>query len=341
MAIHEHAREFAGLPVVDWHPARPIDEPERYAQRLTLGTPPRRVLPAVVEQGCLGWLFGKTAAKAHVSDDDDDEPRTFAQFLDDPNVSRVPAIVVTQWEGEEFTSASPEPVVEELVAARDRLASLRAIFLVDMTAEECEITWINQCDLSPLIAAYPKLEHLRVRGSLDLEFGTLRHPALKSLVVEAGGVDAPVIKSVGTAELPELEYLELWLGQAAPADHAGAVAELRPILSGERFPKLRRLGLRNSDIADDIARALAVSPLLRQLDLLDLSLGTFGDEGAAALIDSGALGGLKKLDIHHHFCSEAMVARLKSIVPDVDASERQEPSTSLGRAPFRYVAVWE
>jgi hypothetical protein len=140
---------------------------------------------------------------------------------------------------------------------------------------------------------------------------------------------------VSAAILPALEHLELWLGTDG---YGGTVTvpDLEKILSGSLFPRLTYLGLRDSDIADAVAAAVAQSPLLERIEVLDLSMGTLGDEGVEALLASPALTRLKKLDIHHHYCSLEMVARLEGIGIEVDASEREDEG-QYGR----YVAVGE
>ena len=87
------------------------------------------------------------------------------------------------------------------------------------------------------------------------------------------------------------------------------MADLAPILAGSRFPRLRHLALRNSDIQDEIAAALA-RPVVAGLATLDLSMGTLGDEGAEALLGGQPLTHLRKLDLHHNFLSEAMRERI-------------------------------
>src|SRR4051812_43476346 len=104
---------------------------------------------------------------------------------------------------------SHREVIEPLIAARGRLPNLRSLFLGDITSEECEISWINQGDVTPLLAAYPLLEEFRVRGVEQLSFAGLRHANLRSLAIESGGLPACVLEEVWAADLPELEHLEL------------------------------------------------------------------------------------------------------------------------------------
>ena len=112
------------------------------------------------------------------------------------------------------------------------------------------------------------------------------------------------------------------------------------LLAGTRFPKLKYLGLRDSEMADDIAAVLANAPVLKKVKRLDLSLGTLSDAGARALLGSRAVKKLEMLDVHHHFCSPAVVKQLKALGPKVDASDAQKAEEWDG-APQRFVAVGE
>jgi hypothetical protein len=232
-------------------------------------------------------------------------------------------------------------VVKALVAAADQLPALTRLFFGDVTMEESEISWIKQTEVGKLLMAYPRLEHFGVRGGTDLSFQKLtRHDALKSLIVETGGLSRKVVQQILAADLPALEHLELWLG-AAEYGADTTVADLQPLLTGDRFPNLRYLGLRDSEIADELAVALAHSPLLARIKILDLSLGTLGDVGAEALLNSPAVAGLEKLDLHHHYCSKKMMKRLKALPIPVDASDRQEADEEDEGEAIRYVAVGE
>jgi hypothetical protein len=82
---------------------------------------------------------------------------------------------------------------------------------------------------------------------------------------------------------------------------------------------------------------VATAPVLDHVRVLDLSLGTLGDVGAAALLASPAVARLQKLDIHHHYCSDEMVARLQGLGIEVDASEQEREEDE----DDRYVAVGE
>jgi hypothetical protein len=263
----------------------------------------------------------------------------FAALLDDPASATIPGLVVGAWDESGASEDTSAAVVEALVNAHDRLPGVRSLFLGDIIAEEAEISWIQQTDISPLFDAFPALEYLTVRGGNGLRLGSLRHDRLISLVVQSGGLPVEVVREVCSAQLPNLEHLELWLG----SDNYGGnttVEDLGPILSGQLFPKLQSLGLRDSEIADEIATAVASAPVLERIRVLDLSLGTLGDAGAVALLSSPAVAKLEKLDIHHHYCSEDIVARLQALGITVDASEPQQEDAYDGET-YRYAAVTE
>jgi hypothetical protein len=310
--IYEHAEESFGKPVKDWRPGVPLDDPSGTAYRLALD-------------------YDETEAGVTW------EAR-FNEFLSLPGSNSVTSIVVGVW-GDTSPLADSSSVVHILTQASAKLPALRALFIGDIISEEFEISWIEQSDMAPLFVAYPELEHFRVRGGTGLRFGPLNHSRLRSLVVESGGLDVSVVRDITSSSLPELEHLELWLGD----DNYGANAEvvdLAPILSGKLFPKLRYLGLRDSLLSDAIAAAVSHSPLLERLRVLDLSLGTLSDNGAAALLASPGVKKLEVLDLHHHYCSDEMVSKLDGIGPKVDTSDQQEPDVDDGESS-RYVAVAE
>lgn len=294
--------------------------------------------PRPVEPESLAWRV-----TSDVYDADEDWTKAFDRFCSTVDTIRVRALIVGAWQ--EAYDTDPADVIEALVAARDRFPALRAVFLGDMVMEECEISWINQTDVTPLLAAFPKLEELGVRGGSGLRFPAVRHGALRKLVIETGGLPAEVVRGVAGSDLPALVHLELWLGTP---DYGGdsEVADLEPILSGARLPSLRHLALRNSEIQDGVAAAVASAPVVARLEVLDLSLGVLTDEGAAALLGGQPLTHLKKLDLHHHYLSEPLQERVRQTVEtsgvevDLDRDDAEEDSDPDGTV-WRYVAVGE
>ena len=264
----------------------------------------------------------------------------FAQFLALPDADKVTTLIVGAWGELQEGSDDSEQVVRALAGARHQLPRLNALFFGDITYEECEISWIAQSDLSPLLTAYPELEHLTARGAQGLSLGVPRHHHLKSLTIEAGGLPVSVIEEVSRATLPTLEHLELYLGSANYGGDS-TVESLHTILheGHEKWPHLTYLGLRDCEYTDELAAALAENggvPILRQLQTLDLSLGTLGDAGVKALAACPAVAHLKQLDMHHHFASEESVALLTALGIEVDFDDPQNEDDDR-----RYVAVSE
>ncbi|MES9559064.1 MULTISPECIES: STM4015 family protein [unclassified Streptomyces] len=306
-------------------------------------------LPAVDFQHATGEapVQAADAAAWRISVDpyDDESEMTweeaFQAFLKAVDPAGVRVLIVGQWgEAYEVTSSYP---IDLIIAAADRLTSLEAVFVGDMSMEETEISWIEQSDVTALLNAFPGLLELGVRGGTDLVFSPTKHQRLRALTIETGGLPVGVIRGILDSELPALERLDLWLGVSAYGGDAD-VADLAPLLSGTRFPRLTHLGLRNSELQNEIATAVASAPVVAQLRVLDLSNGTMGDEGAAALLDGQPLTHLERLDLHHHFMTEPMerrvVAALKPHGVRVDVSEREKPWGD-GGVEGRYTSVSE
>lgn len=198
-------------------------------------------LPAVDFQHASGEapVQAADAAAWRISVDpyDDESEMTweeaFKAFLDTVDPAGVRALIVGQW-GEAYEVKSSY-AIDLIIAAADRLTSLEAVFIGDMTSEENEISWIEQSDVTALLNAFPGLLELGVRGGTDLVFSPSKHERLRSLTIETGGLPVDVIRGILDSELPALERLDLWLGVSAYGGDAD-VADLAPLLSGTRFP---------------------------------------------------------------------------------------------------------
>lgn len=257
-------------------------------------------------------------------------------FLASEAAGEARGLVIGAWQVDD-SSVDSSQVVETLAQAAGRLGKLVALYLGDIVGEECEISWINQCDLTPLLKAFPGLQLLRARGAGEgLALSEPRHARLRGLALETGGLDVSVIRSVCQADFPELEYLELWLGTSDYGATA-TVADLQPILSGRLFPKLKYLGLRNSELADELAGVLVNSPVVERLETLDLSLGVLTDEGGQSLLKLSSPT-LKKLNLHYNYFTPELSRQLKALPFAVDVSR---PAGMEEEEEWRFVAVGE
>ncbi|MCE9547807.1 MAG: STM4015 family protein [Planctomycetia bacterium] len=289
-----HAKSFAGLDVVEY-------------------------------EGPKSWRGPAVAYRVRI---DYEEPATIGSKLEPllahPEASQLQALVIGAWPETGVGSDSSE-TVSALAGLAPRLPKLRALFLGDIVVEESEVSWITQSNVSPLLSAYPQLDTFQVRGGNNLSFSSISHPNLRQLTIESGGLSRVTIREVFLNDFPNLEHLELMLGE----EHYGfdgGVADLQPVLSGSLYSRLRYLGLRNSHIADDIAAIVVNSPIVRRIEVLDLSLGNMTEQGARSLMMLPTDGRLKRLDISHHYVPEEVVDALRAKLPfEVIAEDRQEP----------------
>ena len=175
--------------------------------------------------------------------------------------------------------------------------------------------------------------------------GKLKSPALRSLQFEGSNTQRAMVHQVASAELPNLEHLELWLGPEGDYAEEKPLEDFVPIFSGKLFPKLKYLGLRNSTHADVLAKALATSPILERLEVVDLSLGNLSGAGAEALLASPAVGRLKTLDIRHHYVPAPVLKKLKALKPlsvkESSGGDEDDGDEDEDGEVRRYVAVTE
>jgi hypothetical protein len=307
MTFHSNDETFAGLPVTEF--------------------------PAEGVTGPVAW-------RVSFQDEDIDDEEVlsegfrdvFEQFVT-AHGATAEAVVIGPWG---YAAFAPAPL-RQLQDAAPRLPRLRALFLGDITFDECEISWMKVGDVSALITAFPQLETLQVRGGEDFRFSPVAGASLRRLVVQSGGLPSAFTAAVLASTFPNLTELELWLGTPDYNGDTG-LADLRGVLDGTLFPQLRRLGLRNAEIADELAAAVAQAPVVARLESLDLSMGVLSDRGATALLAGQPLTHLRELNLRHHYMSEETAAAVVAALPEtrVDVGEPQGAS-----GDNRYVAVSE
>lgn len=231
------------------------------------------------------------------------------RFLETVDTTRVTTLVVgyTGYEG-------PDPA-GPLLAHAASFPRLKALFLGD---EALDQLW--HADITPVFEGFPLLERLDVRGQAGLRLREFSSSTLKTLRFESCRLPGDVVRAVAASDLPTLEHLDLWLG-AEDAGH-GDLEEihLTRILDGERLPALRHLGVENSLIQDDVARAIATAAVVPRLRSLSLALGTLTDRGAEGLLQGRPLTHLTRLDLHHHYLTEPARDRVRTALPGVDVN---------------------
>ncbi|MBE1537890.1 STM4015 family protein [Actinomadura algeriensis] len=283
MTINEYLTEYAGLPVVTYD----------------AGATGAGETPA---PGEAAWRVTETDGPGFKA--------SFASFVNTVDTAEVTALVIGFWDMEPFP-------VQVLTDAAASFPNLKSLFVGDIVLEEAELSWIQHTDLTPVLRAFPGLERLDVRGAEDLTLSPFRSDALKTLRFESAGLPGEVVRAVAASELPNLEHLDLWLGIEERGGDA-TVADVEPFLDGARFPSLRHIGLLNSPHLDEFAAVIGSAPVVPRLESLALALGVLTDRGAEALLSGQPLTHLRRLDLRHHYLSDAMVARTKAALPGVD-----------------------
>jgi len=308
MTISDSTTTFHNKKVVQYDPEVALDASPNLVYRLSLGYDDKHTMPDLL-----------------------------AGFMEKVDKSTLEALIIGMW-GEPY-EAGADAVIAALASHAPQLPKLRALFIGDMTYEECEISWIVQGSYKPLLDAFPQLEELRIRGGNALALDPFTHENLRKFTIESGGLDQKIAWALTESVMPRLEHLELWLG-TEDYGFTGDAALYQRVLAQLATPTLRYLGLRDAQIADELAAWLANEPLLATIATLDLSLGTLGDVGAEALLRGTQLGNLKRMDLSHHYISEANQEKLGALPFAVVLDDPQEDDEDDGDV-YRYVAVGE
>ena len=221
-------------------------------------------------------------------------------------------------DGEVDFSGSVEAIVKNGIRP-----SIRELVVGDYErVDDTEISWTDVGSLKGLWTILPNLEQLTVQGG-GIALGTISAPNLKQLRLWTGGLPKEPMEQIGKASLPALEELEIWFG----ADEYGAecdVSSLAGLLTGRGVPALKKLGLMNSEFANELPSALAKSALLPQLTELDLSMGTMTETGAQALArHADAFKHLTSIHLSENFISDAALTALRAALPQVTSSEQK------------------
>jgi predicted DNA-binding WGR domain protein len=270
-------------------------------------------------------------------DDETSFADLLAQLAAHPDAATLEALVIGAWESDSLDDASP--VISGLIEHAASFPNLKALFFGDTEQERSEISWIDCGNQVAVAHAFPGLEVLHIRGNGTGVMTGLSMPKLHTLIIETGGLLPKVVADVLAANLPALRHLELWLGDSGYGGET-TVADLAPLLEGKVHTGLEYLGLRNSEIADEVAFAVSRSPIVASLTALDFSLGTIGDEGYLALTQMGETPKLRTLNVSRHYAGAGAVKKLKAAMKErgvaVDTSDHHDDDDE-----DRYVSISE
>ncbi|GAB2511027.1 hypothetical protein GCM10026982_41570 [Nocardiopsis aegyptia] len=327
MGYYEYMPRFADLPVVEF-PSGPV------------GAAPAA---AVADPGSVAWRLRYHAPfhPGNGSGEDEDVEAYLERFVATVDGRRVTAITAAPLDYDGTDMAGQRDL---LLAHASAWPRLRALFFTEFTVGDSELSWIGQTDVAPLLHALPALEEFTVRGGLGLRFADLEHAALRRLTVQSINLPGQAVRDLGTADLPALEHLELFLGDSAYGADTDVV-DLSRVLSGAVLPRLDSLALRGAERADAWARAVAGSPLAERLRVLELSQSVLTDAGAEALLRAPALHGLRRLNLCLNRISADTAERLRAefTARGTEVDLRDEPGEEDDQAEWdaRYPEIVE
>lgn len=213
-------------------------------------------------------------------------------------------------------------VLDFLIENKEQFSTLKSLYVGDMTFASCEISWIMQEDYAEFLKEFDKLEHLAIRGAQDLAFSTLDHENLKSLEIVTGGLPKTVIHSIAYGNLPNLEKLVLYIG-VDNYGFNGDIEDIQYLLDNlHKFPNLKTLGILNSEIQDEIVKRVINHEGIKNLEVLDLSYGTFTDLGAKTILENkDKISHLKMLVLKRSFLSQNYFEQLSKLDINVDLED--------------------
>jgi uncharacterized protein (TIGR02996 family) len=202
-----------------------------------------------------------------------------------------------------------------------------------------QISWHHTGDLGKIWKGVPNLKILEIETG-EFDVGKMDAPNLERAIFVTGGLSKACGKHIANASMPKVKHLEIYYG----TDNYGGdctVKEVKPLLERTDLKDLQYLGLKNSEFANDIAKAVVGAKIVKQLKVLDLSLGTLTDEGAQALADGKeSLKHLEVLDLTRNYLTKAGIKLVAGLCKKV-ITDRQEKPDDYDGEPQYYCQVTE
>ena len=253
----------------------------------------------------------------------DYSPRELAmEVLEDEELLDLDKIIIGQYTP--GYDMGIQDLLDTFIEHKDSLQHIDSFFFGDMDYMECEVSWIEQGNYREFLKAFPNIKELIIKGSQNLELGYINHKNLERLEIITGGLPREVIDDIRHSHLPSLNTLILYFG-VDQYGFDGGIEDIKNLIERSDFPKLKELGLVNSELEDDIVDLVLKSSILSRLDILRLSYGSLTDKGGELLFEnSNRLRHLEELDLEYNYLSEEMAEKLNTIGIKVNTGDRQE-----------------
>jgi len=185
-------------------------------------------------------------------------------------------------------------------------------------------SWSDAGNLSGLATGLPELRRLEVHTG-HVTFDELELPWIEELVLQIENLTPANVAALAGSRLPFLERLEL----RSPGYTLGEDPQpLSRLLSGEGMPVLEALSLGLSSVTGVLLELLVESPLLAQIEELDLSEAGLTDAGAALIAKHGErFSHLARLDLSRNRLGQEGIALVQGVCPEVlvDEQHSREP----------------
>ncbi|MUG97545.1 hypothetical protein F7734_36565 [Scytonema sp. UIC 10036] len=313
---------------------------------------------------CDPWLFFTTLEGWN----QDTAVRTKKQLenlLQEPQITKLEALVCEIEKNSSYHQRKFQDFVNILVATRDKLPHLKALFMGDPSdSEQWERGYSRIClsNISPILKAFPNLHVLHLCGffghssnpilknNQKQEILQIRNPdgspvvskkthkELKTLIIEGADLTDEHIAEICQIEYPSLEYLELWLGRR---DTEKIVKSLAPLLSGKSCPNLVYLGLIGSENTNAIARSISRSEIIKRLKVLDLGKGKLTFAGVTDLLKCPTIQNLHTLNVSENCLPPIALDQLFNLNCQLIADSQFHDSYRFYDDSDRYYTAWE
>ena len=237
------------------------------------------------------------------------------------------------------------PVIDAICDAAP--AALCELTIADVPIGYTELAPVELGDVSRLVASLPQLQALRLRGGA-IALDEVDAPALRTFDVITPEFDGEFLDAVDRSVGRSLRNSP-GARHAAGADQiagrgwprlaelhlCGNDGELRldalpTVLEGRAVPALRKLFLVRTTSTIAIWNALAASPLLEQLDSVDLSHGDLSDQHVGHMLSQrSAFSHLQELRLDGNYLSRAVRADLQRLCGNVSIADQRGVAADL------------
>ncbi|MEM7011332.1 MAG: hypothetical protein AAF585_07600 [Verrucomicrobiota bacterium] len=197
-------------------------------------------------------------------------------------------------------------LINLLAENASKLPSLRSLTLATSEVPG----WANPaCDIDSLLNQFPGLKELNLRVGGRFQLSGTRHLSLKWLDLWPRQTSVSLMIGLSRSVFPDLSLLSLRNGIGRDWSLENGLA---PLLSGQPFPNLKALAFRDFVDQNTVAKLVAKSSVLEQLESLDLTGQMLNEPGANALMNAAVrFPESLKVVINRHGIEQPVVLQLR------------------------------